>query len=118
TTTDGEAYFGRSLRAVAAGGDAWRTQLASDTAPMEVGVEYTLSMWIKAQAGTPGNGGNIRFSTNPDALYSGNYDITAEWQQIEWVFTANSNPARAVLDLGVIANAVYFLDPVPLGAPG
>ena len=118
TTTDGEAYFGRSLRAVAAGGDAWRTQLASDTAPMEVGVEYTLSMWIKAQAGTPGNGGNIRFSTNPDALYSGNYDITAEWQQIEWVFTANSNPARAVLDLGVIANAVYFVDNVTLVATG
>ncbi|WP_108423617.1 carbohydrate binding domain-containing protein [Flagellimonas amoyensis] len=118
TTSDGEAYFGRSLRAVAVGGDAWRTQLASDTAPMEVGVEYTLSMWIKAQAGSPGDGGNIRFSTNPDALYSGNYNITTEWQQIEWVFTANTTPARAVLDLGVIANAIYYVDNVTLVATG
>ncbi|MFD2100472.1 carbohydrate binding domain-containing protein [Flagellimonas iocasae] len=118
TTADGEAYFGRSLRAVAVGGDAWRTQLASDAAPMQVGVEYTLSMWIKAQPGSPGVGGNVRFSTNPDALYSGNYDITGEWQQIEWVFTANTTPARAVLDLGVIANAVYFVDNVTLVATG
>ncbi|WP_051947221.1 carbohydrate binding domain-containing protein [Muricauda sp. MAR_2010_75] len=118
TTTSGEAYYGRSLRAVGAGGDAWRTQLASDAAPTQVDVEYTLSMWIKAQPGTPGDGGNIRFSTNPDALYSGNYDITTEWQQIEWVFTANTNPARAVLDLGVIADAVYFVDNVTLVATG
>ena len=118
TNAEGEAYFGRALRAVGAGGDAWRTQLASDTAPLEVGVEYTLTMWIKAQAGTPGDGGNIRFSTNPDALYSGNYDITTEWQQIEWVFTANATPARAVLDLGVIADAVYFVDNVTLVATG
>ncbi|MEW2920907.1 carbohydrate binding domain-containing protein [Muricauda sp. ANG21] len=118
TTADGEAYYGRSLRAVGVGGDAWRTQLASDPAATQVDVEYTLSMWIKAQPGTPGDGGNIRFSTNPDALYSGNYDITTEWQQIEWVFTANANPARAVLDLGVVADAVYFVDNVTLVATG
>lgn len=118
TTTPGEAYYGRSLRAVGAGGDAWRTQLASDPAPTQVDVEYTLSMWIKAQPGSPGDGGNIRFSTNPDALYSGNYTITTEWQQIEWVFIANTNPARAVLDLGVIADAVYYVDNVTLVATG
>ena len=118
TMEEGEAYYGRSLRAVGAGGDAWRTQLASDAAATQVDVEYTLSMWIKAQPGTPGDGGNIRFSTTPDALYSGNYDITAEWQQIEWVFTANASPASAVLDLGVVADAVYFVDNVTLVATG
>ncbi len=118
TTTDGEAYYGRSLRALAVGGDAWRTQFASDSAPTEVGVEYTLSMWIKAQSGTPGDGGNIRFSTNPDALYSANYDITTEWQQIEWVFTANTTPTMAVLDLGVVADAVYYVDNVTLVGTG
>jgi len=118
TSAEGEAYYGRSLRAVGVGGDAWRTQLASDAAETQAGVEYTLTMWIKGQAGSPGDGGNIRFSTTPDALYSGNYDITAEWQQIEWVFTANTNPASAVLDLGVVADAVYFVDNVTLVATG
>ncbi|HET8736814.1 MAG TPA: IPT/TIG domain-containing protein, partial [Pricia sp.] len=118
TTEAGEAFYGRSLRAVGAGGDAWRTQLASDAAPTQVGVEYTLSLWIKAQPGTPGDGGNIRFSTTPDPLYSGDYEITSEWQQIEWVFEANTTPASAVLDLGVIADAVYFVDNVTLVATG
>jgi len=118
TSIEGEAYFNRSLRAVGVGGDAWRTQFASDAVAMEVDVEYTLSIWIKAQPGTPGDGGNIRFSTTPDALYSGNYDITTEWQQIEWVFTANTNPASAVLDLGVVADAVYFIDNITLVATG
>lgn len=117
TTADGEAYHGRSLRAVGVGGDAWRTQFASDPVPTQVGVEYTLLMLIKAAPG-PGNGGNVRFSTNPDALYSGNYDITTEWQQIEWVFTANAEQTRAVLDLGVIENAVYFIDNITLIATG
>ena len=117
TTADGEAYFERSLRAVGVGGDAWRTQFVSDPVATEVGVEYTLSIWIKAGPG-PGNGGNIRFSTNPDALYSGNYDITTEWQQIEWVFTANTVQTRAVLDLGAVENAVYFIDNITLVATG
>lgn len=118
TSASGEAYFGRALRAVAVGGDAWRTQFVSDPVPTQIGVEYTLFMLIKAQPGTPGDGGNVRFSTNPDALYSGNYDITTEWQQIEWVFTANAEQTRAVLDLGVIANAVYFVDNITMVATG
>ncbi|MCP9199072.1 carbohydrate binding domain-containing protein [Gramella sp. GC03-9] len=115
TTAQGEAYFGRSLRAVAVGGDAWRTQFVSDPVATEIGMEYTLSIWIKAAPG-PGNGGNIRFSTNPNALYSGNYNITNEWQQIEWTFTANSEQTRAVLDLGAVANATYYVDNITLVA--
>ncbi|ULC60701.1 carbohydrate binding domain-containing protein [Flaviramulus sp. BrNp1-15] len=114
TTADGNAYAGRSLRAVAVGGDAWRTQFVSDPATTLVGAEYKVFMLIKGQPGTPGVGGNVRFSTNPDALYSGNYDITAEWQQIEWTFVANAEQTRAVLDLGVIADAVYFVDNITL----
>lgn len=114
TTADGEAYDGRSLRAVGAGGDAWRTQFVSDLATTEIGAEYKLFMLIKAQPGSPGDGGNVRFSTNPDALYSGNYDITSEWQQIEWTFVANAEQTRAVLDLGVIADAIYFVDNITL----
>ena len=110
TTSEDQGYFGRSLRAVAVGGDAWRTQFVSDPVDTEVGVEYTLSMWIRAEPGSPGDGGNIRFSTNPDALYSGNYNITSEWQQIEWQLTAHSTMTRIVLDLAAIENAVYFVD--------
>ena len=117
TTAEGEAYYGRSLRAVAVGGDAWRTQFVSDPAATEIGMEYTLSIWIKAAPG-PGNGGNVRFSTNPDALYSGNYDITTEWQQIEWTFTANAEQTRAVLDLGAVADAVYYVDNITMVATG
>ena len=117
TSAQGEAYFGRSLQAVAVGGDAWRTQFVSDPVATEIGVEYTLFMWIKAAPG-PGNGGNVRFSTNPDALYSGNYDITNEWQQIEWTFTANSEQTRAVLDLGAVANATYYVDNITMVATG
>jgi len=119
TTEAGEAYLGRTLRAVGAGDDAWRTQLASDAAPLQVDTEYTLSMWIKAESGTiPADGGSVRFSTTPDALYSADYVITTDWQQIEWVFTANTTPASAVLDLGVTANAVYFIDNITLVATG
>ena len=118
TTAADEAYTGRSLRAVGIGGDAWRTQLASDATATQVGTEYTLFMWIKAEAGSPGVGGNIRFSTTPEAQYSGNYDITAEWQQVEWVFEANTDATQIALDLGVIENAVYFIDNVTLIATG
>jgi hypothetical protein len=118
TTDEDQAYFGRSLRAVAVGGDAWRTQFVSEPVATEVGVEYTLFMWIRAQPGSPGDGGNIRFSTNPDALYSDNYTITSEWQQIEWVFTANSEQTRVVLDLGAVAEAVYYIDNITLIATG
>ena len=114
TTTVGDAYAGRSLRAVGDGRDAWRTQLASDEVPTVVGAEYKLIVLVKGAPGTPGVGGNIRFSTNPNALYSGNYNITGNWQQLEWTFTANSPSTRAVLDLGAVENAVYFVDNITL----
>lgn len=118
TTSADEAYSGRALRTVAVGGDAWRSQFVSDPVPTEIGVEYTLNVWIKADVNSPGNGGNIRFSTNPNAQYSANYDITGEWQQIEWKITANAAETRMVLDLGVIADAIYFVDNITLVATG
>ncbi len=118
TGESNEAYFGRSLRAVGVGPNPWNTQMASDNLPTQDGVEYTLSILIRGQQGTPGDGGNIRFSTNPNALYSADYTITTEWQQIEWVFTGNVNPARMVLDLGAVEGAVYFIDNVTLVATG
>lgn len=114
TTAVGEAYAGRSLRAVGDGRDAWRTQFVSAEASTESGAEYKLLVLVKGAPGSPGVGGNIRFSTNPNALYSGNYDITGQWQQLVWTFTANSDLTRAVLDLGAVENAVYFVDNITL----
>ena len=111
-TASAQPYTGRALKAVAAGGDAWRSQFGSDAVETIVGVEYTAYMWVKAEE----NGGNIRFSTNAaaGALYSGNYDITTEWQQIEWVFTANDPLTKLVLDLGVSSGMVYHVDNITL----
>lgn len=121
TTDSNEAYADRSLKVLGVGGDAWRTQMASDAATTQVDMEYTFTMWIKAEAGSPGDGGNIRFSTTPEAMYSANYDITSEWQQIQWVFNANIAETQIVLDMGVVENAVYFVDNATLietGAAG
>ena len=114
TTALGEAYAGRSLRAVGDGRDAWRTQFVSDEVSTVSGAEYKLLVLVKGAPGSPGVGGNIRFSTNPNALYSGNYDITGDWQQLVWTFTANSDVTRAVLDLGAVQDAVYFVDNITL----
>tara|TARA_R110000868_G_scaffold145181_3_gene365211 strand:- start:20062 stop:22017 length:1956 start_codon:yes stop_codon:yes gene_type:complete len=107
-----QPYAGRSLKVIAAGGDAWRTQFVSDPTETLVGVDYTAFMWIKAEA----EGGNIRFSTNSTtgALYSGNYDIGTEWQQIEWTFTNNDSATRLVLDMGVSTGMVYHVDNITL----
>ncbi|AOW20562.1 carbohydrate binding domain-containing protein [Urechidicola croceus] len=107
-----QPYYGRSLKAIAAGGDAWRTQFVSDPTETAVDAEYIAYMWIKAEEA----GGNIRFSTNSatGALYSGNYDITTEWQQIEWVFTNNDPASRLVLDLGVSDGMIYHIDNITL----
>ena len=113
TTAEDEAYYGRSLRAEGAAGNPWDTQFASDAAPTQVGVEYTLTMWIRTDGGT----GTMRFSTAPNAQYSGDYEISSEWQQIQWVFTANEEATQIMLDLGA-SDAVFFIDNVTLVATG
>lgn len=113
TTAEDEAYYGRSLRAEGAGGNPWDTQFASDAAPTQVGVEYTLTMWIRTDGGT----GTMRFSTAPNAMYSGDYEISSEWQQVQWVFTANEEATQIMLDLGA-SDVVYFIDNVTLVATG
>lgn len=109
TTANGEVYNGRALKATGDGRDAWRTQLASDLVDTTIGNKYLVYMWIKGATGT----GNMRFSTNPSALYSGNFNITNQWQQISWEFTANAAQTRVVLDMGATATT-YFVDNITL----
>lgn len=93
-------------------GQAWQLQLASDLIPTQAGEEYTFSIWVKgANAGTP-----IRFSTQPNALYSADYAVSKEWAQLTWKFTANEAMTRIVLDLGAQVNT-YYLDDMSLQGP-
>ncbi|MBC6994903.1 endo-1,4-beta-xylanase [Neolewinella lacunae] len=115
-TADGDFRSGeRSLvGTVNMPGEAWHLQLASDLIATQVGEDYTYSVWVKAAtAGT-----EIRFSTQPNALYSANYTVSTEWTELEWTFTANEEMTRIVLDLGAEVNT-YYLDDMTLdGLPG
>src|SRR5690606_12968115 len=89
---EGEFRSGeRALKTqVTAAGQAWNMQLASDLIPTVVGEDYTFSIWVKgATAGT-----NIRFSTQPSALYSPDFTVTNDWTEFSWTFTANVEMTR------------------------
>lgn len=103
----------RALKAVVSvAGNPFDVQLVSDPVPTVIGQSYTFTIYAKAEtAGT-----EIRFSTNPNALYSANYVVTEDWVQLSWTFTANDTTTRMVLDLGAQANT-YFLDNVEMLGP-
>jgi len=103
----------RALKAiVSADGNAYDVQLVSDAIPTVIGQSYTFSIYAKAAVG----GTEIRFSTNPNALYSANYTVSEDWVQLSWTFTANDTATRMVLDLGAQANT-YFLDTMEMFGP-
>lgn len=100
----------RSLKVVnAAAGNSWDSQFVSDPVEIEVGKEYTASMWVKGETAT------VRFSTNAaaGALYGPDYTVTSEWQQVTWDFTANDASTRLVLDMGV-SQATFYIDDIEL----
>lgn len=114
-----DSYAGRTLLAVSGhASQQWVPQMFSNPTGTVAGNTYTLLLWIKGAAGTPGDGGRIRFSTTPSPMYSGNYDITSEWQQITWEFEANVDNMQIVLDLGGVEDAVYHIDNVTLISTG
>lgn len=80
-------------------GNEWDTQLVSSAAPTTIGVEYTISVWMKG-----GDSNVIRFSTNPGSggteQYGPNFTATADWQQHSWTITANSSTTTVALDMG------------------
>ncbi|SDF03959.1 endo-1,4-beta-xylanase [Pricia antarctica] len=103
----------RALKAiVSADGNAYDVQLVSDAIPTVIGQSYTFTIYVKGAVG----GTEIRFSTNPNALYSANYAVSEDWVQLSWTFTANDTATRMVLDLGAQANT-YFLDTMEMFGP-
>ena len=118
TTIAGEYRSGtRALKADVTGtqanaGNPWSVQLVSDLVPTTVGSSYTFTVFAKSANG----GTDIRFSTQPSALYSADYDVTTGWTQLSWTFTANESMTMIVLDLGENANT-YYLDDMELTTP-
>ncbi len=103
----------RALKAIVSGdGNAYDVQLVSDAIPTVIGQSYTFTIYVKGAVG----GTEIRFSTNPNALYSANYAVSEDWVQLSWTFTANDTATRMVLDLGAQANT-YFLDTMEMLGP-
>ncbi|WP_100615554.1 endo-1,4-beta-xylanase [Confluentibacter citreus] len=114
TSVESEVNEGsRALKAVVTSdGNPWSVQFVSDPIPTVIGESYTFTAYVKGEvAGT-----EIRFSTNPNALYSGNYIVSETWTQVSWTFTANEVNTRIVLDLGANANT-YFIDTMEMLAP-
>jgi hypothetical protein len=117
TTVPGEFYSGkRALKVVRDGTLAsgqWRIQLASDPATWEVGASYTV--YVRARASVAG--GSIRVSTNPNAMYTADQNITTAWQLLAFTFpSANEASSRVVLDLNgnnTVATT-FFIDDVKL----
>jgi hypothetical protein len=115
TSAAGESYTGRALKATGAGsvGGEWKTQFGSDGVATSIGGKYIVYMWIKGASA----GGNIRFSTNESAgsQYGGGIDISTEWKQVKFEFTATSASTKIVLDMGLKA-VTYFIDNITMVA--
>jgi endo-1,4-beta-xylanase len=110
TTVPSEVYSGlRALKAtVPSGLQGYQVQMVSDNINTVIGKNYTFKIYVKAaSAGTQ----QIQFSTKPDAnaIYSGNKDVTTDWTEITFNFTAYAAQTQISLDLGANQNT-YFLD--------
>jgi len=107
-----DVYEGsRAMKVVnPAAGAQFETQLVSDALPTESGADYTASLWVK------GGPGNIRISTNAglgDEQYGGDTEVTEDWSQIVYTFTANTDETNLALDMGASA-ATYIVDKIEL----
>ena len=105
----------RSLKGVVTmAGEPWHLQLASDLIPTQIGAEYTFRIWVRAQDDST----QIRFSTQPNALYSPNFVVATEWKELIWSFIANEDMTRMILDVGAEVNTYYFDDMTLTGPAG
>lgn len=87
--------------------------MITDAVPTTVGNTYTFTIWARAATA----GGNIRFSTQPNALYSGDMNVSADDRtQLSWTFTANETIKQIALDLGQTA-VTFFLNDVEMLSP-
>ncbi len=116
TTVADEVRSGdRALRIESPGSESqpWMVQLITDSIETFPGNSYTFTIWAKAET----EGGRIRFSTQPNALYGPDYTIpTDDWTQLSWTFTANSPKTRIAMDMGY-DNVTFYFDDAEMLAP-
>jgi len=122
TTTASEIFRGsRALKVVrdgSLGTGEWRIQLASDLITTEAAASYTVYIWAKASVA----GGSLRVSTNPDAKYTANQNVTTQWQRLAFTFSTAGGNAIATTDTRVVldfngnntAVTTFFIDDVKL----
>jgi endo-1,4-beta-xylanase len=97
----------RSFKAtVAANGNAWNVQFASDLFNTTIDTQYKISFWIKSATA----GGVMRLSTGSTAQYSPNYNISTEWSLVSWTIPAKDAQTRILFDMGSTANTYYIDD--------
>lgn len=112
TTAAAEVQAGsRGLKVVvAASGNPWNVQLASDEFTTTPGKVYNMTFFIKSAT----TGGKMRISTGgtgSTAQYSGDYSTSTDWVQKTYSFTANGAKTMVLFDIGSTANT-YFVDNV------
>lgn len=114
TTEEDNVYSGdRALQVNSPGFDPnhWQVQMATDEIATTPGNEYTFTVWAKAET----EGGIVRFSTQPNALYGPNTTVSTDWEQLSWTFTANETSTVIAMDLGFSEATYYFDDAEILG---
>lgn len=94
-------------------GGQWKVQIGSDAVPTEVGKDYKVSFWIKAE----NDGGSGRLSTQPTAQYQGDFNTATTWIPITWEFTAKDPNTNILFDMGLKANT-YYIDDVQVTEVG
>ncbi|MFY7889979.1 MAG: endo-1,4-beta-xylanase [Spirosomataceae bacterium] len=112
TATAAEVQAGsRGLKVVvAASGNPWNVQLASDEFTTTPGKVYNMTFFIKSAT----TGGKMRISTGgtgSTAQYSSDYSTSTDWAQKTYSFTANGPKTIVLIDIGSTANT-YFVDNV------
>ncbi|WP_066839570.1 endo-1,4-beta-xylanase [Rufibacter ruber] len=91
---------------VAANGNPWNIQVASDLFPTQTGKQYRVTFHIKAANA----GGKMRLSTQGGTpQYSPDFNTSTDWGQFTWTFPATDAQTRIMIDIGSTANT-YFLD--------
>ncbi|WP_069658943.1 endo-1,4-beta-xylanase [Arcticibacter eurypsychrophilus] len=103
----------RSLKViVAADGQAYSVQLASDLFATTIGTSYTMTFYIKAATA----GGKMRISTGTTAQYSADYTTTTGFAPYTFTFSAKDAQSRVLIDIGSIANT-YYVDDITVTGP-
>lgn len=90
-------------------GNGWRVQYASPSVNVTANTDYIIL--VSAKAASAGGKIQIEGRSGSDTKYSGDLDVGTGWTTLTMAYTATTNSASVVLDLGAAANT-YTVDNV------